>query len=166
MQPESPRAARSGRISWRSRAIARTGWCLAWRGPIRLPQAGVNQSPGAGHATRPGSSKSRCPGPLLLSLDHLVERQRAALDLVHAVVGDRRVAGAVDAVGAEDALAVLRVEDLLEHLVTVVPLAARLLDRVEDERHRLVAVDGVRIRVRVARIRLLEVREELLALRR
>src|SRR4051812_42845932 len=77
-------------------------------------------------------------------LDRLVELQLAALDLVQTVVGERGVAILVDGVRAEHALAVLRVEDGLEDLL--LGAVARALDRVQGEVHRLVAVDGVRLR--------------------
>src|SRR3954471_19190891 len=46
-----------------------------------------------------------------LCLDDLVERQLAVIDLVDAVIGQAGVAVLVDRVGAEDAVAILRVED-------------------------------------------------------
>src|SRR5215210_3398686 len=96
-------------------------------------------------------------------LDGLVELQLATLDRVDAVVRQRRVAVLVERVRAEHALAVLRLEDRLEHVLLLAGAGA--LDRVQRQAHGLVAVDGVRVRGLVA-VLLLEVGEELLALLR
>src|SRR5215218_6652579 len=88
-------------------------------------------------------------------LDDLVEDQLAAFDLVQAVVGQRRVSVLVDVVRAEHRLAALRAEELVDDRLAR-DLAAtgigRTLDRVEDDRHRLVAIDGVRSRRLVTRL--------------
>src|SRR4051812_1285257 len=83
-----------------------------------------------------------------LRLDHLVERQLPARDLVDPVVGQAGVAVLVDRVGAEDAVAILRSEDRINDglLREVAPTLACTLDRVKHQGHRLVAVDGVRVR--------------------
>src|SRR4051812_14334399 len=100
-----------------------------------------------------------------LCLDDLVERQLAAIDLLYAVVGQAGVAVLVDRVGAEDAVPVLRLEYLVhDSLPGEIALLARTLDRVEHQRHRLVAVDGVRVR-RGHVVLGAVVLEELLALR-
>src|SRR5215208_6751008 len=96
-------------------------------------------------------------------LDGLVERQLAALDRVDAVVREGRVAILVDGVRAEHAGAILRLEDRLQHVRLLARAGA--LDGVQREAHGLVAVDGVRVGVLLA-VLLLEVSEELLALRR
>src|SRR3954465_7032839 len=72
-----------------------------------------------------------------LRLDHLVERQLAARDLVEAVVGQAGVAVLVDRVGAENALAILRREDRV-HDGLPRQTAARTgpLDGVQHQRHR------------------------------
>src|SRR4051794_32571911 len=76
-----------------------------------------------------------------LRLDRLVELQLAVLDLVDAVVGERGVAVLVDRVGAEDAVAVLGVEQRL--LDVFLRAVAGALDRVQREAHGLIAVDRV-----------------------
>src|SRR3954469_5665115 len=74
-----------------------------------------------------------------LCLDHLVERQLAVIDLVDAVIGQAGVAVLVDRVGAEDTVAILRLEDRVhDSLPADVALVARTLDRVEHQGHRLV----------------------------
>src|SRR5215213_4599756 len=77
-----------------------------------------------------------------LRLDHLVEHQLAALGLVSAVVAQRGVAVLVDVVGPQRALAALRGEERVDHGL---PIVAALGDRVAHDRHRLVAVYGVRV---------------------
>src|SRR5215208_5700848 len=102
------------------------------------------QSAGGPRSRAPGRSGVRS-GALALCLDRLVERQLSTLDGIGAVVRERGVAVLVDRVRAEHALAVLRGEDLLEDLRLVV--RARALDGVDEQAHRLVAVDRVRIGV-------------------
>src|SRR3954469_12758841 len=113
----------------------------------------------------PGGDFSPLPAPRTSGsvlaapcLDRLVELQLATVDRVDAVVGERRVAVLVDRVGAEHTLAVLRLEERLEHVLLLAGLGT--LDGVQGEAHRLIAVDGVRVGVLVA-VLLLEVREEL-----
>src|SRR4051812_2633381 len=76
-----------------------------------------------------------------LSLDDLVEDELAALDSGSAVVRQRGVAVLVDVVLAEHRVAPLRLEERVDDGLAVVALVARALDRVEDDAHRLVAVD-------------------------
>src|SRR5690349_1161628 len=98
-------------------------------------------------------------------LHDLVELDLTVVDRVEAVVSVRRIAVLIDAVGAEDALAVLGREQLLDHSLTIVALVAGAVDRVEGKAHRLVAVQRVRVRVLVAVCGLV-VLEELLTGRR
>src|SRR5215208_4419294 len=101
----------------------------------------------------------RCLLGGLLTLDHLRERRLSVLDGVEAVVGQRRVSVLVDGVGAQHAVAVLGVVDqLLRDRCAVVGLTANGLQRGQSEAHRLVAVDGVRVRrlVVVGRVEVLE----------
>src|SRR5689334_2219873 len=98
-------------------------------------------------------------------LHDLVELDLTVVDRVEAVVSVRRIAVLIDAVGAEDALAVLGREQLLDHGLAIVALVAGALDRVEGKAHRLEAVQRVRVRVLVA-VRGLVVLEELLTGRR
>src|SRR6185437_12979197 len=77
----------------------------------------------------------------------------------------RRIAVLIDAVGAEDARAVLGREQLLDHGLAIVALVAGALDRVEGKAHRLIPVQRVRVRVLVA-VGGLVVLEELLTGRR
>src|SRR5215216_2182341 len=80
-----------------------------------------------------------------LGLDDLLERRLTVLDGVQAVVGERSVAVLVDGVHAQGRLAVLDVlEQLLADRLPVVGLVANRLEGVQRQRHRLVAVDGVR----------------------
>src|SRR3954454_4240732 len=82
-----------------------------------------------------------------LCLDDLVERQLAGVDLVDPVVGQAGIAVLVDRVGAENAIPVLRLENRVhDSLPGEIALVARTLDRVEHQGHRLVAVNGVRVR--------------------
>src|SRR4029453_4298467 len=84
-------------------------------------------------------------------LDRLNELQLAALDVVDTVVSQRGVAVLVDVVLAENAVATLRViEELLAPRLAVVGLVANGLQRVQRQLHRLVAVDGIRVRLRDA----------------
>src|SRR3954452_24180201 len=96
---------------------------------------------------------------LRLGLDHLVEYELAALDAIRAVVGERRVAVLVDRVLAEDRVAVLDLEERVDHCLAVVALVARVLDREQSDLHRLVAVDRVGLGLRaVLRLVVLEER--------
>src|SRR3954454_8951652 len=100
-----------------------------------------------------------------LCLDDLVERQLAVIDLVDAVIGQAGIAVLVDRVGAENAVPVLRLEDgVHDSLPGEIALVTRTLDRVEHQGHRLVAVDGIRVR-RGHVVLGAVVLEELLALR-
>src|SRR5215210_3440061 len=100
-----------------------------------------------------------------LSLDDLGEGRLAVLDHVQAVIGERRVAVLVERVLTKHALTVLGlVYELLGHRSPVIRLVPGGLQGVESELHRLVAVDGVGVRVLVV-VLLVEVREELLCLR-
>src|SRR3954453_8977216 len=112
---------------------------------------------------RPGITSVWATLHLAAGLDGLIEAERSVLDLVRAVVGQRRVAVLVDRVGAEHALAVLGGEQRLEHVGLVAGLGA--LDRVQGQVHRLVAVDRVRAGLDLA-VLLFERVEELLARRR
>src|SRR5215217_3236969 len=85
----------------------------------------------------------RRAGPLAgRRLDHLVEHQLSALGLVSAVVAQRGVAVGVDRVRPQRALAILRREERVDDCGAIV---AALGDCVADDRHRLVAIDGVRV---------------------
>src|SRR4051794_30973276 len=128
--------------------------------PLALPVRRTDRPRGgAGPAERTGCVLA------VLCLDDLVERQLAGVDLVDPVVGQAGVAVLVDRVGAENAIPVLRLENRVhDSLPGEIALVARTLDRVEHQGHRLVAVDGVRVR-RGHVVLGAVVLEELLALR-
>src|SRR5215216_327601 len=106
----------------------------------------------------------RIEGSAALGLDRLHELQLTVLDLVETVVRQRGVAVLVDVVRTENAVATLGVlQQLLPHRLTVVGLVASALQRVERQLHGLVAVDGIRVRLIDAVLRLERV-EELLRL--
>src|SRR3954468_16088481 len=97
-------------------------------------------------------------------LDRLLERRVAGrADLVHAVVGEGRVAVLVERVRAQNGVGVLGVEQSLQDGGLVVALVAEALDRVEAELHGLIAVDRVRIRMRVVVLGLVGLQELLAA---
>src|SRR5215211_6165611 len=98
-------------------------------------------------------------------LDRLAEHEFAVLDVVDAVVGERRVAVLVDVVGSERRLAALRLEQRVDERLLVGAVLGQLLAGVEDQAHRLVAVDGVRVNVLDPVLRLVLL-EELLSVRR
>src|SRR3954466_2363015 len=156
--PDPPRAAiEAASISPFSPIQAKAG-----RGRCTSPCTGpADSSSLLGLGSLPALGQER------LGVDRAGERQLAADDLVDPVLRDRRVALGIDAVGAEHALAVLRLEERVDDVGTgdvLRPVRARLLDRVEQQLRRLVAVDGVRIG-RATAVLLLVLLEELRALR-
>src|SRR3954452_17299131 len=117
---------------------------------MRLPWFPVVGSFGAGGTGGRRAGRGVMPRPAprglaLLGLDDLVEDELAALDLVSAVVRQRRVAVLVDRVLAQDRLAVLDLEERVDHGLAVVALVAGVLDRLQHDAHGLVPVDRVRL---------------------
>src|SRR3954465_15341455 len=92
---------------------------------------------------RPGGSPAGRTDSLLLRLDDLVEGQLAALDPVSTVIAEGRVAVLVDRVGPQHGLTVLDLEERVDDRLAVVALVPGVLDGLESDAHRLVAVDRV-----------------------
>src|SRR5215210_8307952 len=130
----------------------------------RLPQVlaeGTGRSPSPYPLANVTDPATGGEGSAALCLDRLHELQLAVLDVVKTVGGQRGVAVLVDVVRTENAVTALRVlEQLRPDGLTVVGLVASGLERVEGQLHGLVAVDGVRVRLVHAVLRL-EVLEEL-----
>src|ERR1700754_4310106 len=117
-------------------SLCESPWPPAMRGRAAWPAPVTGRSFTCGSAARVG-------------LDDLVERQLAVLDLVQTVIGERGVAVLVDVVRAEHRLTALGRVHLVDDGLALVALVAGLLYGVQDELHRLVPVDGVRLGVRI-----------------
>src|SRR3954452_19006615 len=128
---------------------------------MQLPWVWVSEGCGErrpGHAAPAGGQPQ---GLGRLGLDHLVEDELAAFDPVSAVVGQRRVAVLVDRVRAEHGLTVLDLVERVDDGLAVASLVTGVLDRLQGDAHRLVAVDRVGLGIRA--VLGLVVLEELLA---
>src|SRR3954447_11825113 len=76
-------------------------------------------------------------------LDDVVEDEPAVLHAVGAVLGQRGVPVLVDRVSAEHRIAVLDVEERVDHRLALVAPLARVVDGQQRHLHRLVAVDRI-----------------------
>src|SRR6185437_4770695 len=115
------------------------------RSPLTAGRAGrVAASISGSFSERAAAGSEPSPAPGLrrhwvaisaagLGLDDLLELHLSTLECEDAVVGQRRVAVLVDRVRPEHALAVLGVEQRLQHVLLLAGL--RTLDRVDREAH-------------------------------
>src|SRR5215208_4197603 len=150
----------------RSRVLLRTGRRDASVLASKIP-LGATSTTERGRTDRPApfyrvTATRRSAG---LGLHRLLVLQLAAVDRVHAVVGERGVAVLVDVVGAEHRLTTLRGEQCVDHLLTIRAVRPELLAGVDDQLHGLVPVDGIWVGILLTVLGR-EVVEELLALRR
>src|SRR6201990_711841 len=99
----------------------------------RPPSAGLSHNGGGPRgrrvARRPAVRRQVNGSGGALRLEDLVEHQLAGLDLVRSVVGERGVAVLVDRVLAEDRVAVLDLEELIDDGLAVGALATGGLNR-------------------------------------
>src|SRR3954453_765424 len=116
-----------------------------------MRRRGPGLVPGAPLPSTSGRSASQWLAvAVLLDQNGLDRCQIAVLDAVATELVEVHVAVLVDRVGARDALLVLRLVHLVDHRLAVAALAPGALHGIEREAHRLIPVNGVRLRASLA----------------